>query len=77
MRLPRSRRGKTPIDVGVVTQESGPRVRVSIGEDGHGAQSYRKNSDLDFTETENLILMLQYKLAVAKGEIADDGDEKK
>lgn len=72
MRLPRTRRGKTPIDVGVVTQESGPRVRVSIGEDGHGQQSYRKNSDLDFKETENLILMLSFHLAKAKGEIPDE-----
>lgn len=72
MRLPRSRRGKTPIDVGVVTQESGPRVRLSIGEDGHGAQSYRKNSDLDVPETENLILMLQYHVEKAKGNIKDE-----
>ena len=69
MRLPRSRRGKTPIDVGVVTQESGPRVRLSVGEDGHGQQSYRKNSDLDVKETEDLITMLQYHVAIAKGEI--------
>jgi len=66
MRLRRSRRGKTPIDIGVVTQDSGPRVRVSIGEDGTPG---RKNSDLDFQETEDLITMLQYHLALAKGDI--------
>lgn len=71
MRLPRSRRGKTPIDIGVVTQESGPRVRVSIGED-FSSPSSKKNSDLDFKETEDLITMLQYHLAKAKGDIKDD-----
>lgn len=71
MRLPRSRRGKTPIDVGVVTQASGPRVRVSIGED-YSSLSSKKNSDLDFKEVEDLIVLLQYHLAKARGEISDD-----
>lgn len=64
-RLPRSRRGKTPIDVVVVTQESGPRVRLTIGDD----YFQKKNSDLDFEETEALIVLLRYNLAKAKGEI--------
>lgn len=68
MRLPRSRRGKTPIDVVVVTQESGPRVRLTVGDDG----ASKKNSDLDFKEAEDLITLLQYNLAVARGELKSD-----
>jgi len=67
MRLPRSRRGKTPIDVNIIQQgaDAPIRVRLTVGPD------YEKkyNSDLDFTETENLIVMLQYHLAKAKGEL--------
>lgn len=66
-RLVRSRKGKTPIDVVVTRQQAGPRVRITVG-DGPN----KKNSDLDFTETENLILYLTYKLAVARGELADN-----
>lgn len=67
MRLPRSRRGKTPIDINIIQQgEDAPvRVRLSLGPD----DGKRYNSDLDFTETENLIVMLQYHLAKAKGDI--------
>lgn len=64
-RLPRSRRGKTPIDIVVVTQESGPRVRLTLGDD----YDTKRNSDLDFEETEALIVLLRYHLAKAKGEI--------
>jgi len=72
MRLRSSRRGKTPIDVGVVTQESGPRVRLSLGDDAMSTPSRRKNRDLDFQECEDLIVMLQYHLMKAKGEIPDE-----
>lgn len=65
-RLPRDRKGKTPIDVGIVTQDGLTRVRVSMGEDGTPG---RKNSDLSYKETEDLITMLSYNLALAKGEI--------
>ena len=65
MRLPRDRKGKTPIDIGVVVQQSGPRVRVSIGEDWSNP-SAKKNSDLSFKETEDLITMLQYHLHLAR-----------
>lgn len=71
MRLPRSRRGKTPIDIGIVEQGGGPiRIRVSIGEDW-AKPSSKKNSDLDFKETEDLITLLQWHLAKAKGEVKD------
>jgi len=54
----------------VVTQESGPRVRLTVGDEFH-----KKNSDLDFRETEDLIVLLQYTLAKAKGEIPDPNRE--
>lgn len=68
MRLPRSRKGKTPIDVNLVNQPSNPhpRVRLSVGEDGVPG---RKNSDLDPKETEDLITLLQWHLAKARGEV--------
>lgn len=67
-RLPRSRRGKTPIDVTIVTQEAGPRVRVTIGED-FARPSAKKNSDLDEKEVTDLIVLLQYNLAKLRGEV--------
>lgn len=70
MRLPRSRRGKTPIDVVITNQPAGPRVRITIGEDGYD----KKNSDLDFKETQDLIVLLTYHLEKAKGNVDDDGD---
>ncbi len=66
MRLPRDRKGKTPIDVGVVVQDGLKRVRVSMGED---SQPGRKNSDLSEEETAALITLLQYNLALVKGDI--------
>lgn len=72
IRLPRSRRGKTPIDVNYIEQPSNPhpRVRLSIGEDNTPG---RKNSDLDIKETEDLITLLQYHLAMVKGEVPRNG----
>jgi hypothetical protein len=71
MRLPRDRRGKTPIDVTLTHQQAGTRVRLTIGHDG-GSKS---NSDLTYRETEDLVTLLQYKLAQAKGDIpTDDAD---
>lgn len=67
-RLPRERKGKTPIDVGMVQQDGLTRVRISMGEDGGS----RKNSDLSIQETEDLIAMLNYHMLVAKGEIIPD-----
>lgn len=69
MRLPRDRKGKTPIDVGVVEQDGLKRVRLSMGEDGTPG---RKNSDLSDKETVDLIAMLNYNLKLIRGEI-DDG----
>ena len=70
MRLPRNRRGKTPIDVTITNQDAGPRVRLTVGHDGGS----KTNSDLTFRETEDLVTLLQYKLAQAKGDIPI-GDE--
>lgn len=69
MRLPRDRKGKTPIDVGIVVQDGLTRVRLSMGEDGTPG---RKNSDLSVEETENLITMLAYNLELAKGNIKEE-----
>jgi hypothetical protein len=66
MRLPRDRKGKTPIDVGIVEQDGLKRVRLSMGEDGAPG---RKNSDLSPQETSDLIAMLNYNLKVINGEI--------
>jgi hypothetical protein len=68
MRLERSRRGKTPIDVNVVIQDGLPRVRLTVGAGSPNA----KNSDLDFEETDALVTVLRYHLARAKGEIPND-----
>lgn len=67
-RLPRTRRGKTPIDVTIVTQEAGPRVRVTIGDD-LARPSAKKNSDLDAKEVEDLIVMLEFNLRRLRGEV--------
>lgn len=69
-RLPRDRKGKTPIDVGIVKQDGLERVRLSMGEDGTPG---RKNSDLSLEETQDLIAMLNYNMLVIKGEIERDG----
>lgn len=69
MRLPRARKGKTPIDVGIVKQDDLTRVRISMGEDNSPG---RKNSDLSEQEVLDLIAMLNYHLLVAKGEIIPD-----
>lgn len=65
-RLPRDRKGKTPIDVGIVVQDDLTRVRLSMGEDGAPG---RKNSDLSVKEAEDLVTMLQYNISIAKGDI--------
>lgn len=67
-RLPRSRGGKTPVEVDVVVtrQNELPRVRLSLGND---YSTSRKNTDMDTEETEALIVLLQYKLAEMRGEV--------
>lgn len=64
-RLPRSRKGKTPLDVTITHQPAGLRVRVTLGNDGYD----KKNSDLDAKECDDLIVLLQYNLAKIKGEL--------
>lgn len=68
-RLRRSRRGKTAIDVTATRQNGLPRVRVSMGEVG---SPNHKNSDLDATEVEELIVLLQYRLLVINGAVEWD-----
>lgn len=74
MRLPRSRRGKTAIDVVIVEQPANPvtRIRITLGESD---SPNKRNTDMDFTECENLIVLLQYQLAVARGEIKHDEEK--
>lgn len=72
-RLPRSRKGKTAVDVTLTKQDGLPRVRLSMGEIG---SANHKNTDMDHTEVENLIVILQYKLAQSRGAIpVVDGEE--
>ncbi len=58
-RLPRSRRGKTPIDVTIVKQDGNTRIRVTVGDD-MARLSAKKNSDLDLKEVDDLIVLLSY-----------------
>jgi len=69
MRLPRKRKGKTPIDIGIVKQDDLTRVRISMGEDNSPG---RKNSDLSEEEVVDLIAMLNYHLMVVRGEVTPD-----
>lgn len=68
MRLPRSRRGKTPIDVTTTEQDGNKRVRLTIGDD-YSNPSAKKNSDLTEKECEDLITLLQGYLAIIRGEL--------
>lgn len=62
MRLRRSRRGKTPIDVVRVEQDPGVvRIRLTMGEVRSGSH---KNSDLTPQEAEDLATMLLYFVKV-------------
>jgi hypothetical protein len=64
MRLPRVRKGTIAVDVNVVQTEV-VRVRLSMFKEGYP----RLNTDLRENEVEDLITLLQYKLAQARGEI--------
>lgn len=76
VRLPRKRKGKTPIDVGVVTQDDTTRVRLSMGDD-KATKSGKKNSDLTPEEVEDLMAMLNYHRMVATGEIVEEPEPDK
>ncbi len=52
----------------ITNQPAGPRIRITFGDDG----SKKYNSDLDFKETEDLIILLQYHLEKAKGNIPNE-----
>jgi len=68
-RLPQSRKGKTQVDVTVTQQNTLKRVRLSMGQDG----SYsKKNTDMDEREVEDLITILQFKLAMIRGQVPWD-----
>lgn len=66
-RLPRSRGGKTNVDVDVVTveQDGLKRVRLTMGA---GTMKVR-NTDMDEQEVEDLIVMLEFKLQEIKGSL--------
>lgn len=73
-RLPRSRKGKTAIDV-IVTQQGQPRVRLSMSRPSKpGVPDRFVNTDMDEQEVNDLIVLLQFKLAVMRGEVAWDDD---
>ena len=70
-RLPRSRKGKTPIDVTITDQNGVKRVRLTVGQD-NGA---KKNSDLDAQEVADLVTMLAYNVGIITGNIEDPEPE--
>lgn len=69
-RLPRPRKGKTPIDVTNTSQNGVERVRVTVGFD----YRTKTNSDLSPEEVRDLIVLLQYHLAIAEGHIKEITD---
>lgn len=71
MRLPRSRKGKTTIDVTTTAQNGLKRVRLTMGPP-NGWESDRYNTDMDEEETEALITLLRFTLAKLRGEVPDD-----
>lgn len=68
-RLPQSRKGKTQVDVTVTEQNKLKRVRLTLG--GHESYS-KKNTDMDEQETEDLITILTFKLAMIRGQVPWD-----
>lgn len=64
-RLPRTRGGKTPVDVDVVVveQDGLKRVRLTMGA---GSFKGSRNTDMDVEETEDLITLLEFKLQEIK-----------
>lgn len=70
-RLPRSRKGKTPIDVTTTEQNGLKRVRFTTGHDG----ARKVNSDLDPQEVFDLVTILSYHLGVITGHIEDTEPE--
>lgn len=71
MRLPRERKGKTPIDVTIVEQDDTVRVRLTMGEDGGS----KKNSDLTATEVKDLTTLLDYHGKLITGELGQEKDD--
>lgn len=65
-RLPRSRKGKTAVDVTVTRQGGLPRVRLTMGEKSSPSH---KNTDMDEQEVEDLIVLLTFKLRMIRGDI--------
>lgn len=65
VRLDRSRKGKTPVDVTIVEQDGNQRIRLTMGDDGFS----KKNTDMDEQETADLITLLQYHLEVLRGNL--------
>lgn len=66
-RLPRSRGGKTPVDIDVVvTEQDGlSRVRLTMG----AGTAKVRNTDMDEDEVRELLVLLEYKLLEMKGEV--------
>ncbi len=71
IRLPRNRRGKTPIDVTFVEQDGNKRVRLTMGDDNRS----KKNSDLTADEVVDLMALLNYHHLVLIGDYEDEDTE--
>jgi hypothetical protein len=69
VRLNRSRKGKTAIDVTTTLQDGNKRIRITLGEP---LSSNKRNTDLDITELRDLITLLQFHELKMKGEVPWD-----
>ena len=65
VRLERTRRGKTPIDVTITRQNDLPRVRLTMGNE----RGKFTNTDMDEQEVRDLLVLLEFKLLEMKGDV--------
>lgn len=66
VRLARSRKGKTPVDVTIVNNGGAEdRIRLTLGEDTFS----KKNTDLTPDEATDLMALLNYHAEVVRGNI--------
>lgn len=66
MRLPRSRKGKTAIDVTTTEQAGLKRIRLTMGEP---TDPRKRNTDMDAAELDALIILLQWHQAKLNGSV--------
>ena len=73
MRLRRSRKGKTAIDVTTTEQAGLKRIRLTMGEPN---DPRKRNTDMDARELDESIVLLQWHQAKLNGQVPwTEGDE--